>query len=199
MVKPYNQSIMFTIAAVLIAACVPASTPTSPLPVPVSPTLASSPAVSSPTPTALLLTPTNAPPTAALSTAVPPTEKSPERSDTLKIKITVEGSTELTATLIDSKTTQDFIALLPLTITLEDYGGTEKISYLPGKLSTRGAPEGIDPSVGDITYYAPWGNLAIFIHDFGYSSGLVLLGKFDGDMSVLNVSGPVSVMVELIK
>ena len=116
----------------------------------------------------------------------------------MKIKITVEG-TELTATLIDSQTTQDFISLLPLTIRLEDYGGTEKISYLPGKLSTRGAPDGIDPSVGDITYYAPWGNLAIFIRDFGYSSGLVLLGKIEGDISALNVSGPISVTIELIK
>jgi hypothetical protein len=30
--------------------------------------------------------------------------------------------------------------------------------------------------VGDITYYAPWGNLAIFYRDFGYSPGLVRLG-----------------------
>ncbi len=116
----------------------------------------------------------------------------------MKIKITVEN-TELTATLIDSKTTLDFISLLPLTLTLEDYGGTEKISCLPERLSTEGAPAGIDPSVGDITYYAPWGNMAIFIRDFGYSNGLVLLGKFDGDMEALNVSGPLNVTIELIK
>ncbi len=116
----------------------------------------------------------------------------------MKIRITLKD-TVITATLIDSKTTQDFISLLPLTLTLEDYGSTEKISYLPKRLSTEGAPAGIDPSVGDITYYAPWGNMAIFIRDFGYSNGLVLLGKIDGDMSALNVSGPVSVTVELIK
>jgi hypothetical protein len=116
----------------------------------------------------------------------------------MKIKITVEN-TELTATLIDSQTTWDFISLLPLTLTLEDYGVTEKISYLPRKLSTEGTPAGMDPAIGDITYYAPWGNLAIFIRDFGYSSGLVLLGKFDGDMEALNVPGPVSVTIELIK
>ncbi len=116
----------------------------------------------------------------------------------MKIKIIIEG-TELTATLVDSKTTQDFISLLPLTIILEDYGGTEKISYLPEKLSTRGAPEGIDPSIGDITYYAPWGNLAIFIREFGYSSRLVLLGKIHGDMAALSMSGPVNVTIELMK
>lgn len=116
----------------------------------------------------------------------------------MKIRIQVKD-TELTATLIDSKTTQDFIALLPLTLTLEDYGGTEKISYLPKRLTIEGAPPGIDPSVGDLTYYAPWGNLAIFIRDFGYSNGLVLLGKFDGDMKALNVSGPTNVTIELVK
>ncbi len=45
----------------------------------------------------------------------------------MKIRITVEDE-EFTATLIDSQTTQDFVALLPLTLTLEDYGSTEKIS-----------------------------------------------------------------------
>ena len=116
----------------------------------------------------------------------------------MKIRMTLKD-TVITATLIDSKTTQDFMALLPLTLTLEDYGSTEKISYLPKRLSTEDAPAGIDPSVGDITYYAPWGNLAIFIRDFGYSSGLVLLGKIDGDIAALNVSGPVSVTIELVK
>lgn len=116
----------------------------------------------------------------------------------MKIKITVEDA-ELTATLIDSKTTQDFIALLPLTLTLEDYGSTEKIDYLPKRLSTEDTPSGIDPSVGDITYYAPWGNIAIFIRDFGYSNGLVLLGKIDGDIEALNVSGPISVTIELME
>jgi hypothetical protein len=134
----------------------------------------------------------------SLPTAVPPTEISSDWSDSMQIKITVKD-TEITATLIDSKTTQDFIALLPLTLTLEDYGNTEKISDLPKRLSTEDAPAGIDPSVGDITYYAPWGNLAIFIRDFGYSSGLVLLGKIDDDIEALNVSGPVSVTIELIK
>jgi hypothetical protein len=50
---------------------------------------------------------------------------------------------------------------------LKNYASTEKISYLARKLSTEGAPAGCDPDVGDITYYAPWGNLAIFYKDFG--------------------------------
>jgi hypothetical protein len=116
----------------------------------------------------------------------------------MKIKLTV-GDKVLTATLVDSKTTRDFISLLPLTLTLKDYAGTEKISDLPKKLSTEDAPSGIDPSVGDITYYAPWGNMAIFYRDFGYSSGLVVLGKIDSGIEALNVPDSVKVTIEIIK
>jgi hypothetical protein len=75
----------------------------------------------------------------------------------MKIRLILEDRV-ITATLIDSKTTRDFISLLPLTLTLEDYAGTEKISDLPKRSSTEDVPSGSDPSVGDITYYAPWGN-----------------------------------------
>jgi hypothetical protein len=67
------------------------------------------------------------------------------------------GGTYLRATMLDSETTRDFISLLPLTLTLSDYAQTEKVSDLPRRLSTAGAPEGVDPDVGDIAYYAPWG------------------------------------------
>ena len=116
----------------------------------------------------------------------------------MKIRLIVEDKV-LTATLIDSKTTRDFISLLPLTLTLKDYAGTEKIIDLPKRLSTEGAPSGGDPSVGDITYYAPWGNLAIFYRDFGFSSGLVILGKIDSGIEAFNVPGSVRMTIELIK
>jgi Cyclophilin-like family len=83
----------------------------------------------------------------------------------MKIRIRINGS-EIAATLLDSATSRDFVSLLPLQLKLEDYGETEKISYLPRKLSTKDAPPGSNPSVGDVSYYAPWGNLAIFRRDF---------------------------------
>ena len=107
-------------------------------------------------------------------------------TDGMKIRIRMNGN-EVTATLIDNATSRDFASLLPLTLKLEDYGETEKIGYLPRKLSTEGAPPGSDPSVGDVSYYAPWGNLAIFRRDFRYSSGLIKLGKVDTGMEALNV------------
>ncbi len=72
-----------------------------------------------------------------------------------------------------------FRALLPLRLELTDYNRTEKIADLPSRLTTRGEPDGIDPEPGDLAYYAPWGNLALFYKDFGYSRGLVRLGRLD--------------------
>jgi len=113
----------------------------------------------------------------------------------MKIRLDVEGAT-VTATLVDSATARDFASLLPLTLTLTDYAATEKISDLPRKLSTEGAPPGTDPSVGDIAYYAPWGNLALFYRDFGYSNGLIKLGTIDSGIEVLHRPGPLKVRIE---
>lgn len=93
----------------------------------------------------------------------------------MKIRLSA-GNTVLTATMLDNETSRDFISLLPLTVTFKDYAGTEKITYLSKRLSTKGAPAGTNPSVGDIAYYAPWGNVAIFYRDFGFSDGLIKLG-----------------------
>lgn len=82
---------------------------------------------------------------------------------------------------------------------LEDYARTEKVSILPKRLSTEDAPSGRDPSVGDIAYYAPWGNLAIFYKDFGYSSGLTILGKIESGIEAFNVPGSLKVTIELIQ
>lgn len=78
--------------------------------------------------------------------------------------------------LEDNATTHDFLSKLPLKVVLSDYHNTEKIAYLPKRLTSQGAPRSYDPKVGDLPYYAPWGNLALFYKDFGDSSGLIKLG-----------------------
>lgn len=102
----------------------------------------------------------------------------------VKIQMTIEDEV-LNATLVDNAATRDFVSLLPLTLTLRDYAGTEKVSELPSRLSTKGAPSGVDPTVGDITYYAPWGNLAIFYREFDFAKGLVKLGHLDAGVEKL--------------
>ncbi|WP_223634002.1 cyclophilin-like fold protein [Rhodobacter sp. TJ_12] len=113
-----------------------------------------------------------------------------------KIRVILPDAT-LTATLDDTAAGRSFAALLPLDLTLEDYHGIEKISDLPGKLDTTGAPRAYKPETGDITLYAPWGNLAIFIKPFSSSAGLVRLGAFEGTIAPLKKSGALSARFEL--
>jgi hypothetical protein len=108
------------------------------------------------------------------------------------------GAKVITASLADSATSRDLVSLLPLRIKLEDYAATEKIGYLPRKLATVGAPAGTEPAAGDITYYAPWGNLALFHKDFRYSSGLIPLGKIESGLEALGEPGSVTATIELI-
>jgi hypothetical protein len=82
-----------------------------------------------------------------------------------------------------------------LTLTLKDYAAVEKVADLPRKLSTYGARGGIDAAVGGITFYAPWGNLAIFYKDLGYSAGLVKLGRIDSGIAALQQLGALRVTI----
>lgn len=109
------------------------------------------------------------------------------------------GGTVLRATLLDNQTASDFASLLPLTLTVTDHAGTEKVSDLPRRLATAEAPPGADPASGDITYYAPWGNLAIFYNDFDYSPGLVKLGRLDSGVQELSGLGnDLEVTIEIV-
>lgn len=114
----------------------------------------------------------------------------------MKIRIIIEGQA-LSATLDDSMAAKDFASLLPLDLTLSDYASTEKVSDLPRRLSTDGAPRSYKPSAGDITYYAPWGNLAIFYRGFSDSAGLVRLGAFDDGVEALRRDQPFKARFEV--
>jgi hypothetical protein len=117
-------------------------------------------------------------------------------SPNMKIRLTIDGHV-IVASLADNPTSKDFASLLPLDLTLGDYAATEKISDLPRRLNTTGAPSGYQPRNGDITYYSPWGNLALFHKDFRYSEGLIKLGSIDAGSGVLRKAGPLKVRIEL--
>ncbi|MFB7597383.1 cyclophilin-like fold protein [Streptomyces sp. NPDC056160] len=79
----------------------------------------------------------------------------------MDIRVTLDGR-PVDATLNDSPAARDLAGLLPLTLELKDFHGTERIGYPPRKLTTEGAPEPAVARAGDLAYYAPWGNLALF-------------------------------------
>ncbi len=116
----------------------------------------------------------------------------------MKILLTI-GDRSVTAQLNDSATARDLLSLLPLKLPLEDYAATEKIAYLPRKLSTADAPNGFDPSIGDLAYFAPWGNLAIFHKDFGYAKGLVPLGRILSGLDAIAAPGKVDATIERVE
>lgn len=117
----------------------------------------------------------------------------------VKIRLSF-GKAEATVIMDNHPACQDFLSLLPLTLTFEDYNGTEKISYLPRKLNTQGSPSSCKPSVGTFAYYAPWGNLAIFYHDFRQSNGLVPLGQIVSGMEKpAGMHGDFSMRIEKVE
>ncbi|ASJ22573.1 cyclophilin-like fold protein [Brachyspira hampsonii] len=115
-----------------------------------------------------------------------------------KVKLTFNNN-EIYALITNSNAGNDFLSLLPMNLKIEDFNGTEKISYLSKKLNTQNEPDGITPKAGDITYYAPWGNLAIFYKNFRYSNNLIYLGRFENisDISKLsNMKGDFEIRIE---
>lgn len=115
----------------------------------------------------------------------------------MKIRIDVDGHPVI-ATLDDTAAARDFAKLLPLSLTLTDYARIERIADLPKKLSTQGAPAGITPDAGDLTYYAPWGNLAIFVEGRDYAHGLVRLGRVESGLPALRRPTPLQARIERI-
>ncbi|MFL5852044.1 MAG: cyclophilin-like fold protein [Solirubrobacteraceae bacterium] len=105
------------------------------------------------------------------------------------IRITV-GDTELTARLDDNATARDLAAQLPLTLTFRDHNSVEKTAPLPRELSLENAPEGHDPSAGDIGYWAPDGDLVFYYDDAAaFFNGIVRIGEFDGEMDAIETQG----------
>lgn len=111
-------------------------------------------------------------------------DASSDASAATQLRLSFDGQ-EAIVTLEDNATTRDLLSMLPMTLTFEDYAGSEKISYLPRDLSTDGAPGTYDPEVGDLILYAPWGNLAIFYRDAGSSSGPVPMGHVESGLKLL--------------
>ncbi|SFB46038.1 Cyclophilin-like [Nocardioides alpinus] len=115
----------------------------------------------------------------------------------MRIIVTI-GEQRLAATLTDSAAASDLAQMLPLTIDMTDHGGVEKTGPLPGPLSLAGQPEGADPDLGDVGYYAPGQDLVLYYGDQGYYPGIVVLGRLAEGAAdrVAATAGSVTVTVE---
>ena len=107
---------------------------------------------------------------------------------------------EIYGEILNTQSGKEFLSQLPAAFKFEDYNSTEKISYLPTKLSGRGEPEGFTPKRGDICYFKPWGNLAIFYRDFrySYSTSLIKLGILNDIDKLANMRGDFEARIEVV-
>ena len=105
----------------------------------------------------------------------------------MKINITIGGKI-LTATLADNATARDFVSVLPLNLSMKalSENGPRKNRY----------------EVGDIAYWSPNQQFAVYYHQDGESipaPGIIPIAKMDAGTEVFNVSGSVQVAIELAK
>jgi hypothetical protein len=129
-----------------------------------------------------------------------PQQASSERSPDVKINIRI-GSKVLTARLANNETAQDFLSVLPINLSMKDLSGREKYAHLPKALSEEG-PKKKRYDVGDIAYWSPSHDVAIYYHQDGEtipSPGIIPIAKINGGIEDFNVPGSVKVSIEIAK
>ena len=188
MAKRYHQVIMLILVAVFVAACASTSTST-----PLSTAVPSEPSAPLPTPTPAV---PSMPPASSSET---PDGSADEVVGTV-VRFTA-GSTSVEVTIDqDNPAVRDFLSMLPLTLTLEEFAGREKIAYLPRELAHTGSP-GSDPEDGDLIYYVPWGNIGFYYNTagIGYSDQTIHLGTYDASLDQLEQLEGQGVIVEIVR
>ncbi len=89
---------------------------------------------------------------------------------------------------------------MPLKLKFEDFGSAERIAYLPQKLKLGSSPTSSAPSEGDLTYYIPWGNLAVFVKGWRPSNDLVPLGKLsDQALEIIKSSSNRTIEIRAVR
>ena len=99
----------------------------------------------------------------------------------------------------DNPAVRDFLSMLPLTLTFEEFNGREKIAYPPRKLAHEGSP-GSDPEDGDLIYFTPWGNLGFYYNTsgIGYSDQTIHLGTYEATLDQLEQLEGEGVTIEVV-
>jgi hypothetical protein len=129
-----------------------------------------------------------------------PGSLSAQGSHSMKLNLNIGGKV-VTATLADNATARDFASVLPLSVSMKDLFGREKYGDLPRALSQSG-PKKTRYEVGDIAYWSPDHQFAIYYHQDGESipsPGIIPIARIESGVEVFNVLGSVNVRIELAK
>lgn len=114
----------------------------------------------------------------------------------MKILLTTNGKS-IAATLADTQIADEFIAMLPLTITMYDFLGREKFGALPVGVSSNGTRSG-GYEVGDIVCWAPGPDLSILYRQNGQplDGAWHSLGRIDEGVEAFGQPGATDVTIE---
>ncbi|SCK33118.1 Cyclophilin-like [Variovorax sp. HW608] len=115
----------------------------------------------------------------------------------MKVHLVLNGRV-IAATLADNDTAREFIAMLPMTITMHDMFRREKFGPLPKAISAKGTSTQ-SYEVGDMICWSPGPDLTIFHgHDGQAISGAIqVLGRIDAGIEAFREPGPIEVRIEL--
>jgi len=118
----------------------------------------------------------------------------------MKIRISIADKVVI-ATVADNATARDFVSVLPLSVSMKDLFGREKYGGLPKAFSENG-PRKNTYKVGEIAYWSPDHQFAIYYHQDGESipsPGIISIAKIDAGVEAFNVPGSVKVTIEVAK
>jgi hypothetical protein len=115
----------------------------------------------------------------------------------MKIHLKLNGKV-IPATLANNRTAREFVAMLPLTITMHDLFKREKFGPLPQAISGKGTRTQAY-EVGDIICWGPGPDVTIFYRHDGQSvsGGVHVLGKLDVGAEEFDGPDPVEVRIEV--
>lgn len=105
---------------------------------------------------------------------------------------------DFTCLLQDNPTTRDFVSMLPLDLTIEDFSTNEKLAHLPRRLDEGGLVDYDDEAPGDLCYFRGWGNLAFFHGEYHYRGDLIRLGRIESGVETLLMKGEFPLRIVLI-
>ena len=116
------------------------------------------------------------------------------KDEILKVNVIING-TNFTATLIDSKTTREFLKMLPLNISMSELNGNEKYYYLDNSLPSN-ATKMVRINAGDIMLYGS-DCLVLFYDTFNTSYSYTRIGALDdpSNLKIIVGNGNIDIFV----
>ena len=116
-----------------------------------------------------------------------------------KVKVTVNGSTVLSAQWEDNATAKALLKKMPFTIKMSNLYGREMCHRFGGGSLPVKASQNKDYAVGDISYWPPLGSLVILYGQNGEVFEQVAIGHIEDDIRFFSGMPEATILFETVK